>query len=148
VWNLSHKKYRPCWIGPFPPPLSPCEDFLDSQVIKGYAVIASPLTVLLHRDCFQWNSNAQLAFERLKKAMTKAPVLALPEFTVPFVLETDASGLAMGVFSCNINLILLSLANLFVLDYSELLHMLGSFMRSPQLCASGANICWVTHLSF
>lgn len=29
--------------------------------------------------------------------MTQAPVLALPDFSVPFTLETRSSGLAMGV---------------------------------------------------
>ncbi|GKG52094.1 ty3-gypsy retrotransposon protein, partial [Tanacetum coccineum] len=41
----------------------------------------------------QWNHQATQAFEALKVAMTKAPVLKLPDFDVPFVVETGASGI-------------------------------------------------------
>ena len=40
------KKYIPCWIGPFPPPLSPFEDFLDSQVFT--ANLLRDMQLLLH----------------------------------------------------------------------------------------------------
>ncbi|XP_014511566.1 uncharacterized protein LOC106770264 [Vigna radiata var. radiata] len=66
------------------------------RFIKGYALIASPLIALLKKEHFVWCPVAQSAFEHLKKAMTEAPVLALPDFTLPFQLETDASGSAMG----------------------------------------------------
>ena len=38
----------------------------------------------------------QQAFEALKYALTHAPVLCLPDFNLPFVVETDVSDFAIG----------------------------------------------------
>jgi hypothetical protein len=66
------------------------------RFIKSYAKIAAPLTDLLRKDAFCWNSTTQQAFEDLQRAVTSAPVLALPNFQNTFVLETDASGMGVG----------------------------------------------------
>ncbi|GAU44596.1 hypothetical protein TSUD_187860 [Trifolium subterraneum] len=66
------------------------------RFIKSYAKIASPLTDLLKKEAYQWNDQAALAFQQLKTAVTTAPVLALPNFKMPFILETDASGVGIG----------------------------------------------------
>ena len=66
------------------------------RFIKGYASLASPLTDLLKKDSFRWDAIADIAFQKLKDAMTTAPVLAIPNFQEPFILETDASCSRIG----------------------------------------------------
>ncbi|KAA0041543.1 Transposon Tf2-6 polyprotein [Cucumis melo var. makuwa] len=66
------------------------------RFVKGYGEIAAPLTKLLHKNAFHWNEEATIAFELLKTSMTTTPVLALPDWSLPFVLETNASGIGLG----------------------------------------------------
>ncbi|GKB66906.1 putative mitochondrial protein [Tanacetum coccineum] len=66
------------------------------RFIKDYACISQPLTVLLKKNAFSWNNEAQVAFENLQQAMSQALVLALPNFQEEFIIETDASGYGIG----------------------------------------------------
>lgn len=66
------------------------------KFINGYGKIVRPLTDVTKKDGFSWGSEAAAAFERLKKALSTAPVLALPDFTQPFQIEFDASGRGIG----------------------------------------------------
>jgi hypothetical protein len=61
-----------------------------------YGKIAAPLTLLLKKEGFSWNDEAQAAFQVLKAAVTSAPMLALPDFTKGFIVECDASTHGFG----------------------------------------------------
>ena len=64
--------------------------------MKGYGLIVAPLTALLRKDSFTWTLAASKAFQLLKDAMSSPPMLAVLDFTKPFVVECDASGLGIG----------------------------------------------------
>ena len=60
--------------------------------------MASPLYALTRKDAeFYLGQSEQVAFNHLKHILIDAPVLAFPNFDQEFILETDASGVGLGV---------------------------------------------------
>lgn len=66
------------------------------KFIRGFGNLAAPLTYLLTKDGFQWTREAEIAFQNLKNALTSPPVLKLPDFSKPFIIESDACGVGIG----------------------------------------------------
>ena len=67
------------------------------KFIKDFAGIAAPLHKLTRKgEKFSWAEECQQAFQKLKIALTSAPVLAYPNFHESFLLDTDASGVGIG----------------------------------------------------
>jgi hypothetical protein len=66
------------------------------KFIHNYGSIVAPLTALLKKEGFSWGEAAAAAFATLKTAVTTAPVLAMPDFTKPFIIKCDASSHGFG----------------------------------------------------
>ncbi|ROT69657.1 hypothetical protein C7M84_012131 [Penaeus vannamei] len=65
--------------------------------IKDYGSIAQPLTTLLKEDVpVEWAKETEDSFLQLKALLANAPVLAFPDFELPFVLTNDASSVGLG----------------------------------------------------
>ena len=65
--------------------------------IKDFATIAKPLHRLAEEDReFLWTESCEEAFWKLKGKLISAPILAFPDFTKSFVLDTDASNEGIG----------------------------------------------------
>ena len=59
------------------------------RFIKDYGILAAPLTHLLKKEQFHWSEAAEHSFTALKEALSSAPVLHLPNFSKPFLVEQD-----------------------------------------------------------
>ena len=67
------------------------------RFIPAFAKVAAPLHALTRKSVpFEWTTNCQAAFEQLQQRLVEAQVLAYPDFTKDFVLETDASIVGLG----------------------------------------------------
>ncbi|UYV70237.1 hypothetical protein LAZ67_7002256 [Cordylochernes scorpioides] len=87
---------------PIPKNLQQLRSFLGlssyyRRFIKNYADIARPLNSLLSKGTkFQWNTDQERAFQKLKNALTSKPVLGHFDDDAPTELHTDASGYGIG----------------------------------------------------
>ncbi len=82
------------------------------RFVGGYAKLVAPLYRLTSGDPrkkkrgaktpwvpppqFHWTEECEAAFQGLKQRLTTAPVLAYPDYNLPFLLQTDASGEGLG----------------------------------------------------
>jgi hypothetical protein len=67
------------------------------RFIKDFSKIVKPMTRLLEKNKdFDWTEECQASFEELKKRLTLAPVLILPDITKKFNIYCDASRQGLG----------------------------------------------------
>ena len=69
------------------------------RFIPDYATLAAPLTDLTRKsasDKVEWTAQCDWAFQELTRHLCTAPVLQSPNFSLPFVLQTDVSDLGVG----------------------------------------------------
>lgn len=67
-----------------------------SEIVAPISELTKTVTSTNTTNKFIWPLEAQTAFEKMKVAMSSAPVLVLPDATLPYVINTDASGFAIG----------------------------------------------------
>lgn len=62
-----------------------------------FSTVAAPLTDLTGPKVpFKWTSECETAFRHLKLFLSSNPVLRTPDFSQPFHLQIDASGVGVG----------------------------------------------------
>lgn len=82
------------------------------RYVKGYSTLAAPLYRLTSGDPrkkkrkthkqtdserpYLWTDECEEAFQHLKDRLVTAPILGYPDYNLPFVLQTDASGEGLG----------------------------------------------------
>nr|XP_016490707.1 PREDICTED: uncharacterized protein LOC107810438 [Nicotiana tabacum] len=91
-------------ISKLPPPTSGkgVQSFLGHagfyrRFIKDFSKIANPICKLLEKDVkFMFDEKCLKAFEEFKQNLTSTPIIVTPDWSLPFELICDASGVSIG----------------------------------------------------
>jgi hypothetical protein len=68
------------------------------RFVRGFSHLGAALTDITKHGAFIWTEKSQEAFDHMKEVMGTCLVLALPDFTLQFVLECDSSGEGIDAF--------------------------------------------------
>jgi hypothetical protein len=67
------------------------------RFIERFSKISKPMTELLVKDKkFEWTSSCEASFQELRKRLTTAPILVMPDMEKQFSIYCDASCQGLG----------------------------------------------------
>jgi len=67
------------------------------RFVPTFAEVAAPLHALTGKNKkFEWTTQCEEAFSKLKQALITSPILAMPNDTDPFLMDTDACDVSIG----------------------------------------------------
>ncbi|KAF8693024.1 hypothetical protein RHS03_08515, partial [Rhizoctonia solani] len=101
-FSMDQKKIEAVTSWPTPRTVKQVQAFLGfvnylCRFIPNFSLVARPLHNLTRKESpWSWGTQEEEAFQELKSLVTKAPVLIHSNPDLPYYLETDASGVAMG----------------------------------------------------
>ncbi|KAF8753893.1 hypothetical protein RHS01_06639, partial [Rhizoctonia solani] len=101
-FSMDQKKIKAVTSWPTPKTVKQVQAFLGfvnylRRFIPNFSLVARPLHNLTRKETpWSWGNQEEEAFQELKSLVTKSPVLIHSKPKLPYYLETDASGVAMG----------------------------------------------------
>lgn len=67
------------------------------RFIPNFAELITPISKLLRKgQPFCWDVTCDVAFNKIRNLLVSKPILACPNFELPFTVQTDASAFALG----------------------------------------------------
>ncbi|QRW24758.1 Retrotransposable element Tf2 protein [Rhizoctonia solani] len=101
-FSMDQKKIEAVTAWPQPKTVKQVQAFLGFvnylwRFIPNFSTVAQPLHNLTKKETtWLWDQQEEQAFQELKTLVTRSPVLIHSNPDLPYYLETDASGVAMG----------------------------------------------------